>query len=148
MPRSVTNIALHWHGDASARLRVALSRDGRGFGPRRRMLLDETGEGVRSGETYGAVMAARGARLIRVFVWAQGPVLCPNRQESPANDGNTAGVRGAGANAGFRSTVRFRVPLTPNPRPACHAEGRGFESHHPLLRDSAAIGVNRLFLKS
>jgi len=21
----------------------------------------------------------------------------------------------------------------PNPRPACHAEGRGFESHHPLL---------------
>src|SRR3954468_5744878 len=26
---------------------------------------------------------------------------------------------------------------------ACHAEGRGFESHHPLLCDSAATGVNR-----
>jgi hypothetical protein len=27
----------------------------------------------------------------------------------------------------------------PNPRPACHAEGRGFESHHPLLKP-AEIG--------
>jgi len=23
--------------------------------------------------------------------------------------------------------------MEPNPRPACHAEGRGFGSHHPLL---------------
>jgi integrase len=29
----------------------------------------------------------------------------------------------------------------PNPRPVCHAEGRGFESHHPLLRKPRSGGV-------
>ena len=28
--------------------------------------------------------------------------------------------------------MRLAGPPSPNPRPACHAEGRGFESHHPL----------------
>ena len=71
-PRSVTNVAVHWRGAASARLRVALSRDGRRFGNRRRVLLDEAGEGARSGEIYGAVMAARGARVIRI--WSDRPL--------------------------------------------------------------------------
>src|SRR5438105_4326319 len=32
------------------------------------------------------------------------------------------------------STVPSRGYSGPNPRPACHAEGRGFECHHPLLK--------------
>jgi hypothetical protein len=30
---------------------------------------------------------------------------------------------------------------------ACHAEGRGFESHHPLLGDFAANSANRSYLE-
>ena len=66
MPRRVTNVAVHWRGASSAKLRIALSSDGRRFGKGRRVLIDEVGEGVRSGEVYGAVMAAGGARVIRV----------------------------------------------------------------------------------
>jgi hypothetical protein len=31
LPRSVTNVAVHWRRDASARLRTAVSRDGHRF---------------------------------------------------------------------------------------------------------------------
>src|SRR5919204_806766 len=40
--------------------------------------------------------------------------------------------REAAGREGFRSTTRLRRASGPNPRLACHAEGRGFESHHPL----------------
>jgi hypothetical protein len=33
--------------------------------------------------------------------------------------------------------MRPRRSRGPNPRPACHAEGRGFESHHPLPESPA-----------
>src|SRR5919198_2633889 len=72
LPRSVTDVAVHWRGGASARLRVALSRDGRRFEPARRVLLDEVGEGAHAGETYGAVMRADGARVVRI--WSDRPL--------------------------------------------------------------------------
>ena len=72
LPRAVTNVAVHWRGSASARVRVAVSRDGRRFSAARGVLVDETGEGARRGETYGAVMAARGARAVRI--WSDRPL--------------------------------------------------------------------------
>jgi hypothetical protein len=72
LPLSVTNVAVHWRGSASARLRIAFSRDGHRFGRPRRVLLDEVGEGTRVGETYGAVMRAQGARLVRI--WSDRPL--------------------------------------------------------------------------
>jgi hypothetical protein len=66
LPRSVTDVAVHWPGDASARVRVAFSRDGRRFGEAHRVLLDEVAEGSHSRETYGAVMRAEGARFVRI----------------------------------------------------------------------------------
>lgn len=66
LPRPVTSIAVHWRGERAARVRVAISRDGRHFGRFATVRLDEVGERARAGETYGAVMPARGARVLRV----------------------------------------------------------------------------------
>jgi hypothetical protein len=68
LPRAVTNFAVHWRGRRHAHLAVAVSDHDRRFGRPRRVLLDEVGERApRGGETYGAVMAARGARYIRIW---------------------------------------------------------------------------------
>jgi hypothetical protein len=72
LPRAVTRLAVHWRGDPAARVRVALSRDGHRFGRSRPVLLDEVGEGTRGGKTYGAVMAAQGSRVVRV--WSDRPL--------------------------------------------------------------------------
>jgi N-acetylmuramoyl-L-alanine amidase len=72
LPLSVTNVAVHWRGGASARLRIAFSRDGHRFGRARHVLLDEVGEGARVGETYGGVIRADGARLVRI--WSDRPL--------------------------------------------------------------------------
>jgi len=72
LPLSVTNVAVHWRGSVSARLRIAFSRDGHRFGRPRHVLLDEVGEGTRVGETYGGVMRAQGARLVRI--WSDRPL--------------------------------------------------------------------------
>jgi len=49
--------------------------------------------------------------------------------------------------AALRSTMRPPPLIETKARPVCHAEGRGFESHHPLLGDPAATGANRLYLE-
>ena len=67
VPRPVTHIAVHWRGGREARVWVALSRDGKRFGPRRRVELDELAETMPTRETYGAVMLARGVRAVRVY---------------------------------------------------------------------------------
>ena len=72
LPRSVTNVAVHWRSNASARLRVAVSRDGRRFGTPRPVLRDEVGEGIANAETYGAIMRAQGARFVRI--WSDRPL--------------------------------------------------------------------------
>ena len=43
-----------------------------------------------------------------------------------------AGLEKAVERATFGSTMRVSGAMGRNLRPACHAEGRGFESHHPL----------------
>ncbi|MCA1700881.1 MAG: N-acetylmuramoyl-L-alanine amidase, partial [Actinobacteria bacterium] len=65
-PGRVTHIAVHWRGSREARVWVALSRDGKRFGPRRRVQLDELAETTPSRETYGAVMVAGGVRAVRI----------------------------------------------------------------------------------
>jgi hypothetical protein len=65
--RGATHIAVHWRGNSTALVRVALSRDGRRFARPRAVVLDELGEQRGNGETYGAVMPARGARAVRVW---------------------------------------------------------------------------------
>jgi len=72
LPRPATDVAVHWLGQRRAHVRVALSRDRVRFSKPRLVRLDELGEGVKRGETYGAVMTARGARAVRV--WSDRPL--------------------------------------------------------------------------
>ncbi len=66
LPRPVTHVAVHWRGNRGARVRIAFSRDGRHFGRLRTIALDEVGEQLATGETYGSVMPAAGVRAVRV----------------------------------------------------------------------------------
>jgi hypothetical protein len=68
LQRRATHLAVHWRGPRSARVSVALSRDGQRFAPPRRVALDELGRKTRDGrQTYGAVMLARRAIAVRVY---------------------------------------------------------------------------------
>jgi hypothetical protein len=66
LSRGTTQIAFYWAGAPGARLTYALSRDGRRFAAPRSVLRDETGGGRTAGETYGAIIATRGASAVRV----------------------------------------------------------------------------------
>src|SRR5262249_43269975 len=59
-------------GQRSAHIRVAFSPDRVRFGKPRPVRLDELGEARRTGETYGAIMTASGARAVRV--WSDRPL--------------------------------------------------------------------------
>jgi hypothetical protein len=61
LPGRPTHLALHWRRARSADVRVALGRHGRWH----RVAVDETTP-AHARETYGAVMLARGARVVRV----------------------------------------------------------------------------------
>jgi hypothetical protein len=73
--------------------------------------------------------------------WAQMLGLCPNPTESPANGREPRRPRRTRVGARFRRTVPDSRPSTRIPRPACHAEGRGFESHHPLEAEPRECGA-------
>ena len=60
LPRASTHVAVYWRGSSSAHVTVQFSRDGRRFGSPRAVQVDDAGEGVRPGVTYGTVMVARG----------------------------------------------------------------------------------------
>jgi hypothetical protein len=66
LPRRTTHLAVYWRGSRRARVRVAFSRDGRTFGPFRRVTIDELGGLRHDGVTYGNLMVARGVRVVRV----------------------------------------------------------------------------------
>jgi hypothetical protein len=67
-PGRVTHLAVHWHSARDARVRLALSRDGRHFARPRRVELDDLFEAHPGRETYGAVIIARGVRAVRVVM--------------------------------------------------------------------------------
>src|SRR3954471_22252131 len=58
--------AVHWPGARDARVTVSFGRDVRHLGRPRRVLLDEVGDGAGGRETYGQLVAVRGARVLRV----------------------------------------------------------------------------------
>jgi N-acetylmuramoyl-L-alanine amidase len=62
---AVTHLAVYWRGHRTASVRVAMSRDGRHFGRRRAVSLDDAARPSR--ETWGAVMTAYGVRAVRVY---------------------------------------------------------------------------------
>ena len=66
-PRHVTHVAVHWRGARGARVRVALSRDGRRFARAVPVGLDDAFEAHPGGETYGAVIVAPRVRAVRVL---------------------------------------------------------------------------------
>src|ERR671933_2569770 len=66
-PRHVTHVAVHWRGARGARVRVALSRDGRRFARAVPVGLDDAFEAQPGGETYGAVIVAPRVRAVRVL---------------------------------------------------------------------------------
>ena len=66
-PRHVTHLAVHWRGARGARVRVALSRDGRRFARAVPVGLDDAFEAQPGGETYGAVIVAPRVRAVRVL---------------------------------------------------------------------------------
>src|SRR6058998_679252 len=66
-PGRVTHLAVHWRGARGARVRLALSRDGRHFARAVPVELDDLFEARPGGETYGAVVVARGVRAVRVL---------------------------------------------------------------------------------
>jgi hypothetical protein len=65
-PGRVTHVALHWRGARNARVRIALSRDGRRFGRPLAVGLDEVAEGRGTRETYGRLFVAPRVRAVRV----------------------------------------------------------------------------------
>jgi hypothetical protein len=65
LPVTTTHVAVHWSGRPSARVRMAMARRN-GFGPLRPVLHDEVGHAARPGETFGALVATRGVRRVRV----------------------------------------------------------------------------------
>lgn len=56
----------------------------------------------------------------------------PNSQESPANGRYSPTRPRNDEETGTLVSIRVCSPLHTSNRDACHAEGRGFESHHPL----------------
>jgi hypothetical protein len=66
-PAGVTHLAVHWRRARSARVRVALSRDGRHFRRARAVELDDLFRAHPGRETYGAIMVAHRVRAVRVF---------------------------------------------------------------------------------
>ena len=74
------------------------------------------------------------------------PVLVPKPQGIASKRRRYSNGQCRAGRTDFRSTIRLGGASGPNPRPACHAEGRGFESHHPLLLDSPAKRQSRSVL--
>ncbi|MFL5883579.1 MAG: N-acetylmuramoyl-L-alanine amidase [Thermoleophilaceae bacterium] len=66
LARASTHVAVYWRGSSAAHVTVELSRDGRHFGKRRAVQVDDAGEGRKPGVTYGTVMVARGVTAVRV----------------------------------------------------------------------------------
>ena len=63
---AASHLAVHWAGEPDASVTVSLSSDGVTYGAPQSVRRDEVGEHRDNGETYGAVILARGATWVRV----------------------------------------------------------------------------------
>ncbi|TMB57561.1 MAG: hypothetical protein E6J47_02055 [Chloroflexi bacterium] len=66
LPMAATHVAIHWHGAPTATLTIAFGSAAGQFGPEMPVELDEDGQQPSDGDTFGSVMWAAGARLVRV----------------------------------------------------------------------------------
>ena len=84
-------------------------------------------------EAYAACRAAHvEQRLLTAASFGQQP---GSTAQTPPNPSQTAHIRGpapASLRGEIGSTMRLGASEGARPRPACHAEGRGFEPLHPL----------------
>ena len=69
----------------------------------------------------------------RTIVWAARAIRCPNPAELPGKWRDFLHSDCEGSPVQFGSTMRPRAAMELVPQDACHAEGRGFESHHPFF---------------
>jgi len=67
LPFAATHVAVYWHGHPDAVVRVAFSRDGRTFARSVDAGRDDIGAQRHNGITYGAVLAAPRARVVRIL---------------------------------------------------------------------------------
>ena len=72
LPPGVTYVAPHWSGASTAKVRVAFKDRAARYGRRIAVPLDEVGEQRPGRETYGSLVAARGARAARI--WSDVPL--------------------------------------------------------------------------
>ncbi|MGH9226010.1 MAG: N-acetylmuramoyl-L-alanine amidase [Acidimicrobiales bacterium] len=67
LPFAADHVAVHWDGNPQASVSIALSADGGAtYGPASDVGRDEVGEHRGDGETYGAILPARGATSARI----------------------------------------------------------------------------------
>ena len=66
LPIAASHVAVHWPGRPDARVTAAFSADGETFSAPVVVAHDEVGEQRQNGETYGSVMVASGATVVRV----------------------------------------------------------------------------------
>ncbi len=66
LPFAAHDIAVHWRGASDARVSVTLSRDGTVFGQSVEVGRDDAGQQRGNGETYGGLVSAGGASVVRV----------------------------------------------------------------------------------
>src|SRR5207248_2111467 len=89
----------------------------------------------------GSLVGVKHARFVGTPIWALAAFRCPNRPELPGNRRESRGAERTMESAASRSTTKAATLSKPEPRHACHAEGRGFESHHPLFEKPRTGGV-------
>ena len=98
LPFAASHVALHWPGNPGAVVTVALSPDGRTYGPPTTVEPDEMGDRAGSTETYSGVIVADGARYVRVTTDRSMPTLAIVAMDSHENQTLQAGS-GSVANA-------------------------------------------------
>jgi hypothetical protein len=66
LPGSATHLAVYWRGDSDARVELAASSDGHGYGPWKSVERDEVGEQRRDGRTYSRLILAEDVESVRI----------------------------------------------------------------------------------
>jgi hypothetical protein len=141
LARPATHVALYWRGKPDAVVRVRFSREGTHFGVGQRVRIDEIGEQLRDGTTYGAVIAAPGVWAVRISTTiplARLTVLAlTDRGEMAAlRAGASASVRRAAALAGRGTASSSAVTTSGVAQPTVIARA-GWAANESLRFDAS-----------
>lgn len=108
LPAGTTHVAIHWPGQADARVEAAFSTDGEHFTPAAQIEVDEVGAARGDGETYGSVMTAANKRVVRVT--ADRPLDGVAVLAMDAGAAQAAAPLGLGARAAALTSVPAVIP--------------------------------------